>query len=413
MSKKLLADSWKLAKLLDLGDIVGVKGSLGKTKTGEVTIWVTELTLLCKATVPPPEKFHGLQDVERRYRQRYVDLFSSPEVMATFKDRCHIVADIRRILTDKGFLEVETPMMQPIAGGAAARPFETHHNTLDIDLFLRIAPELYLKRLMVGGMEKVFEINRSFRNEGISTRHNPEFTMCELYQAYADYNVMMDIMEEIICTLVAKRSPDMKLEFNGKVIDYTSPWRRATYTELFNEHCPCRMDDITGVRAVAERLGIDQKEMDDIVVINEVFEHYVEEHLINPTFVKDYPAAMCVLTKQKTSDPEIAERFEMFISGMEVANAYTELNDPAVQEANFLSQLKGQEESEAMMDEDFVEALRYGMPPAGGLGFGIDRLVMLLTNSSSIRDVILFPQMKPVATGENDTPEVESETEEK
>ncbi len=408
MSKKLLAESWKLAKLLDLGDIVGVKGTLGKTKTGEVTIWVTELTLLCKATVPPPEKFHGLQDVERRYRQRYVDLFSNPESMATFKDRCHIVSDIRRLLTDKGFLEVETPMMQPIAGGAAAKPFVTHHNTLDLDLFLRIAPELYLKRLLVGGMEKVFEINRSFRNEGISTRHNPEFTMCELYQAYADYNIMMDIMEEIVCSLVEKRSADMKLEFNGKMIDYSRPWRRATYTELFNEHCPCHMDDITGVRAVAARLGIEQAEMDDVVVINEVFEHYVEEHLVNPTFVMDYPAAMCVLTKQKTSDPTIAERFEMFISGMEVANAYTELNDPAVQETNFLSQLKGQEESEAQMDEDFVESLRYGMPPAGGLGFGIDRLVMLMTNSPSIRDVILFPQMKPVvAVAEEDVDQEE------
>ncbi|MBN2063730.1 MAG: lysine--tRNA ligase [Sedimentisphaerales bacterium] len=401
MSKKMLGEKqWELAKLLDLGDIVGVKGQLGKTKTGEVTIWVTELTLLCKATVPPPEKFHGLTDVERRYRQRYVDLFANPEVMATFKERSRILADIRALLGSKGFLEVETPMMQPIAGGAAARPFVTHHNTLDLQLFLRIAPELYLKRLLVGGMERVFEINRNFRNEGISTRHNPEFTMCELYQAYADYNVMMETMEDIVCMLVEKRSPDMKLEFNGQMIDYTRPWRRAKYADLFNDHCPCKIDDIAGVRAAARKIGVEEAKMDDIVVINEVFEHFVEHHLINPTFVIDYPAEMCVLTRRKASDPNIAERFEMFINKMEIANAYTELNDPAIQEENFMHQLKGLEESEAQMDDDFVEALRYGMPPAGGLGFGVDRLVMLMTNSVSIRDVILFPQMKPLAQGE-------------
>jgi len=285
LSKKLLGDDWKIAKLLDLGDIVGAQGSLGRTRTGEITIWVTEFKLLCKATVPPPEKFHGLQDVERRYRQRYVDLFSNPEVMATFKDRITIIQEIRRFLHNKGFVEVETPMMQSIAGGAAARPFVTHHNTLDMDLYLRIAPELYLKRLLVGGMEKVFEINRNFRNEGISTRHNPEFTMCELYQAYADYNVMMDVMEEMTCELVGQRADDMKLEYDGTVIDYSRPWIRATYAELFSEHVGCEIGDIGKIREIAAKLEIDHADMDDIVVTNELFEHFVEDKLINPTFV--------------------------------------------------------------------------------------------------------------------------------
>ncbi|MBN1437042.1 MAG: lysine--tRNA ligase [Sedimentisphaerales bacterium] len=395
LSKKLLGDSWNTAKLLDLGDIVAAQGMLGKTKTGEVTIWVTQLTFLTKATLPPPEKFHGLQDVERRYRQRYVDLFANPDVMTTFKDRANIVRTIRQYLTERGFLEVETPMMQTIAGGAAARPFVTHHNTLDMDLFLRIAPELFLKRLLVGGMERVFEINRNFRNEGISTQHNPEFTMCELYQAYADYNTMMDIIEGITSTLVKQRSENMQLPFGATTIDYSTPWARKTYAELFKEHVGVDMHNIAEVRAKARSLEINEAKMDDMVVVNEVFEEYVEDKLINPTFVIDYPAALCPLTKRKTTNPEVAERFELFVNGMEIANAYTELNDPAVQEENFRLQLQGQDETMATMDEDFVTALKYGMPPAGGLGFGIDRLVMLLTNSPSIRDVILFPTMRP------------------
>jgi len=394
LSKQFLSDGWDVAKLLDLGDIIGVQGILGQTKTGEITIWVKQLTLLSKATLPPPEKWHGLQDVELRYRQRYVDLFANPQVMRTFRDRTAIIGSIRCFLEKRDFLEVETPMMQPLAGGAAARPFVTHHNTLDMDLYLRIAPELYLKRLLVGGMEKVFEINRNFRNEGISTQHNPEFTMCELYQAYADYNVMMDIMEELVCQLVRERSEDMKLEFNGRLIDYHGPWARKTYAELFQEHVGFSMNDMPAVRQRARELEIGEANMDDIVVVNELFEHYVEDKLVNPTFVIDYPAALCVLTRRKSDQPEIAERFELFIAGMEVANAYTELNDPAVQEENFRQQLRGQEETEAQMDDDFVTALKYAMPPAGGLGFGIDRLVMLLTNSASIRDVILFPLMR-------------------
>jgi len=394
LSKNMLGDSWTVAKLLDLGDIVGVEGKLGHTKTGEITIWVTGLTLLCKATLPPPEKWHGLQDVEARYRQRYVDLFANPQVMEVFRRRSEIVRTIRELLQNKGFLEVETPMMQSIAGGAAARPFVTHHNTLDMDLFLRIAPELYLKRLLVGGMEKVFEINRNFRNEGISVRHNPEFTMCELYQARADYNVMMDIMEEILCTLAAKQSEDMELPYAGSIIDYKRPWRRETYARLFAEHVGCDIGDIEAVRRKAGELEIKHSGMDDIVVVNELFEHFVEDKLMNPTFVIDYPARLCVLTKRKAGNPEVAERFELFVAGMELANAYTELNDPAVQQENFQQQLKGQQETESLMDNDFVTALKYGMPPAGGLGFGIDRMVMLLTDSASIRDVILFPLMR-------------------
>jgi len=287
-------------------------------------------------------------------------------------------------------------MMHPIAGGAAARPFITHHNTLDMDLYLRIAPELYLKRLLVGGMERVFEINRNFRNEGISTQHNPEFTMCELYQAYADYNVMMDLIEELVGQLVEQRSGDMQLEFAGQVIDYRMPWARKTYTELFSEHVGCSLRDIETVRGKARQLEIGERQMDDTVVVNEVFEKCVEDKLVNPTFVKDYPAALCPLTRRKADDPNVAERFELYIAGMEIANAYTELNDPDIQETNLRQQLRGQDESMAVMDEDFVQALKHGMPPAGGMGFGIDRLVMLMTNSASIRDVILFPLMRPV-----------------
>jgi len=395
LSKKLLGEAWQVAKLLDLGDTVGVTGSLGRTKTGETTIWVTELRLLTKATLPPPEKWHGLQDVELRYRQRYVDLLANPEVMARFKDRAAIVHSIRTFLRERDFIEVETPMMQAVAGGAAARPFVTHHNALDMQLYLRIAPELFLKRLLVGGFERVFEINRNFRNEGLSTQHNPEFTMCEVYQALADYSDMMDLTEELISELVAQRNGRMKLEFDGMVIDYSRPWSRRTYADLLAEHAGCAMSDMAAVRARARQLEIDEAAMAEAVVVQEVFEQCVEDKLTNPTFVMDYPAALCPLTKPKAQDADIAERFELYIAGMEIANAYTELNDPAVQEKNFRMQLAGQAETMAVMDEDFITALKYGMPPAGGLGVGIDRLVMLLTNSPSIRDVILFPLLRP------------------
>ncbi len=394
LSKQLLGDRWQLAKLLDLGDIIGVEGKLGKTKTGEITIWAEELTILAKSLKQPPEKWHGLADLDLRYRQRYVDLWANPEVMRLFKKRSDIIASIRAHLTKKGFIEVETPMMQTIAGGAAAKPFVTHHNTLDMDLFLRIAPELFLKRLLVGGMEKVFEINRNFRNEGLSRKHNPEFTMLELYQAYADYNVMMDLTEGLIDSLVQTYCEKPVVEFDDIKIDFARPWRRATYADLLEEYSGCNIDDLGSIRAKARKLELGEANMDDAVVTNDVFEATVEDNLINPTFVIDYPAKLCPLTKRKKADPRYAERFELFIGRMELANAYTELNDPAVQEENFRIQLRGQEDTMATMDEDFVTALKYGMPPAGGLGIGIDRLIMALTGATSIRDVVLFPLLK-------------------
>ena len=409
LSKKLLGEQWQLAKLLELGDIIGAAGQLGKTKTGEITIWVAKdgLCILSKCLFQPPEKFHGLSDIDQRFRQRFVDLWANPEVMERFKNRSAIIASIREFLKSKGFLEVETPMMQTIAGGAAAKPFVTHHNSLDLDLFLRISPELFLKRLLVGGMEKVFEINRNFRNEGLSRQHNPEFTMLEVYQAYGDYNLMMDLTEEIISSLVARRSSltgyeirgtgdeqGKQVQFGDLTIDFSRPWRRAKYGELLKEHSGCEIDDVEAVRAKARELELDEAQMDDAVVIDEVFKATVEDNLIAPTFVIDYPAALCPLTRRKKDDPKYAERFELYIAQMELANAYTELNDPAEQYENFLVQLRGQEESMATMDDDFITALKYGMPPAGGLGIGIDRLVMVLTGALSIREVILFPLLK-------------------
>jgi lysyl-tRNA synthetase class 2 len=399
LSKKLLGGQWSLAKLLDLGDVIGAGGRLGMTKTGEITIWAdpvldTGLTLLSKCLCHPPEKFHGLSDIDRRYRQRYVDLWANPEVMERFKRRSDIIATIREFLRARGFLEVETPMMQTIAGGAAAKPFITHHNSLDMDLFLRIAPELFLKRLLVGGMEKVFEVNRNFRNEGLSRRHNPEFTMLELYQAYGDYFSVMDLTEELISALVEKYCEGKQVQFEGETIDFTRPWRRAQYAELLKEYSGCDIGDIDAIRAKARELELDEANMDDAIVINEVFEGTVEDNLINPTFVMDYPAGLCPLAKFKKDEPEYAERFELFVGKIELANAYTELNDPAKQYENFLVQLRGQEKSLATMDADYITALKYGMPPAGGLGIGIDRLVMVLTGATSIRDVVLFPLLK-------------------
>lgn len=391
--------AWKLTKLLDLGDIIAVAGPMHRTKTGEPTIWAKRLTMLTKALLPMPEKWHGLSDTETRYRQRYLDLMTNPESMANFRKRVAILDCFRDVLRRRGFEEVETPVLQPMYGGAAARPFTTHHNTLDMDLYLRISPELYLKRLLVGGMEKVYEFARNFRNEGIDTRHNPEFTMMELYQAYADYEVMMDITEEMIATAAAKVIGATKIKYGELEIDYTTPWRRATYDELLQEHAGVSMRDPAAVRAKAKALGLEPENKDDAVVVNDVFEATVEQHLIQPTFVKDYPAELCPLTRRKSDDPSIALRFECFIAGMELANAYTELNDPAVQEANFRAQVKGEAEGETMrvMDEDFLTSLAHGMPPAGGLGMGLDRAVMLLTGTTSIRDVVLFPQLRSIA----------------
>ncbi|HVP11198.1 MAG TPA: lysine--tRNA ligase [Phycisphaerae bacterium] len=383
---------WSLVKLLDLGDIIGVDGLLGRTKTQEITVWATTVTVLCKSLRPPPEKWHGLQDVDARYRQRYVDLFSNPEVMRTFKARSRIIEAVRGHMQGLGFLEVETPMLQPIYGGAAARPFTTHHNTLDMDLFLRISPELYLKRLLVGGMERVFEVNRNFRNEGISPRHNPEFTMMECYQAYGDLTDMMAIVEGLFTSAVKAVGGGLRRRFGEHELDFTPPWPRRTYRELLREHGEVDMMDVTAVRQKAASLGITVAGMDDAIAVNKVFEATVEGKLIQPQFVTEYPAALCPLTRRKKDDPSLALRFEAFVAGMEIGNAYTELNDPAVQRETLGAQVKGEgDETMRVMDEDFVTSLEYGMPPAGGLGVGIDRMVMILTDSPSIRDVILFP----------------------
>ncbi len=415
LSKRQIgSDGWVLVKLLDLGDIIGVDGALGKTKTGEITVWGDSLTMLCKSLRPPPEKWHGLQDVDARYRQRYVDLFSNPEVMQTFQARCLIIDAIRRFMGGRGFLEVETPMLQPVYGGAAARPFTTHHNTLDMELFMRISPELYLKRLLVGGMERVFEINRNFRNEGISPRHNPEFTMMECYQAYGDLSDMMAIVEGIVSSCIAALGSRAipasgavpgsdddqrhKRYFRDFELDFTPPWPRHTYSALLLEHAGVALNDAAAVRAKAEALGLDAENADDAVVANKVFEATVEDKLIQPQFVIEYPAALCPLTRRKLDDPSLALRFEAFAAGMELGNAYTELNDPIVQRETLSAQVRGEgDETMRVMDDDFLTALEYGMPPAGGLGVGIDRLVMLMTNSSSIRDVILFPLQRPQA----------------
>jgi lysyl-tRNA synthetase class 2 len=366
------------------------------TKTGEPTLWATAFEYASKALLPPPEKWKGLQDVEQRYRRRYVDLFANPEVREVFEARSQIMQAIRDCLLHRGFLEVETPVLQPIYGGAAARPFTTHHNTLDIELFLRISPELYLKRLLVGGLERVFEFSKNFRNEGISTRHNPEFTMLELYQAYGDYHDMMEITESLVTAAIERIGGGLVRPFGERTIDFTPPWPRRTYAELLEEHARVSLGDGPAVRSRAAELGIDHAGMDDAVVINAVFERTVEHRLQNPTFVLDYPAAICPLTRRRPDRPELALRFEAFVAGMELGNAYSELNDPQVQRETLARPLAGEEqETMAVMDEDFLTALEYGMPPAGGLGVGIDRLVMLLTNQTSIRDVILFPLQRP------------------
>ncbi|MBM4019127.1 MAG: lysine--tRNA ligase [Planctomycetes bacterium] len=396
-SKKTLPPQmWDRVKLLDLGDWVGVEGRLVRTRTGEITVDAARVDVLAKALLPPPEKWHGLTDVEARYRQRYVDLFANPEVRDLFLRRSLVIDEVRRFLRERGFVEVETPVLQPLYGGAAARPFVTHHNTLDVDLYLRISPELYLKRLLVGGMERVFEIARVFRNEGISTRHNPEFTLMELYQAFADYGDMMELVETLVERLARTISGGRTcLPFQDKVLEYKAPWRRALYADLLAEHAGVRLGDEPAVRARARTLGLEESNKHVDVVTHDVFEAAVEPHIVQPTFVMDWPARLCPLTKRKADNPDIAERFEPMVAGMEIGNAYTELNDPDVQAEALRTQLAGQQETMAVFDADFVEALKHGMPPAGGLGIGIDRLVMLLVNAPSIRDVVLFPALRP------------------
>jgi lysyl-tRNA synthetase, class II len=390
-------EDFALAQCFDLGDIVGVDGELKRTKTGELTIFASDLKILTKSIATPPEKHKGLADPELRQRRRYLDLIHTDGVLETFLRRSKIVQSIRNTLAGQGFVEVEGPTLQTIAGGAAARPFITHHNALDIDLYLRIALELHLKRLMVGGIERVYEMGRVYRNEGIDARHNPEFTMIEIYQAFGNYETMMDLTEAIIVDAIRATGQPSKLPWGDKTIDFTPPFARKTYDQLFTEHTGLQPDDAAGIAKVAEQIGFNTVGKHPDVVKSFVFEEKVEEALTDPTFVIDYPASLCPLTKRKTSDPAIAERFELFVHGMELANAYTELNDPDLQEELFTKQLEGlpEEESMAKMDRDFIRALRHGMPPAGGLGIGIDRLVMLLTNSPSIREVILFPLLRP------------------
>ena len=395
--RDLSEEQWELIGALDLGDLIGVDGVLRRTNTGEVTIFVEKMTMLCKSLAQPPEKFHGAKDTEMLLRQRYIDLIYNEGVLERMLKRTKVIDSVRQTLRERDFYEVETPVLHAIAGGAAARPFLTHHNTLDMPLYLRIALELHLKRLMVGGVERVYEIGRVFRNEGIDGTHNPEFTMIEIYQAYGDYETMMDLTEQIIVNAVRVLGDEAVLPWGESTIDFSPPWPRKKYADLFREHVGCDTHETEAVREIAGRYEIETEGVHPDVVVNELFEAIVEEKLTGPLFVIDYPASICPLTKRKQGEPETAERFELFLQGMEIANAYTELNDPRLQEELFRTQLAGlpEEESMAKMDHDFIRALKVGMPPAGGLGIGIDRLVMLLTNSRSIRDVIFFPLLRP------------------
>lgn len=395
-------DSYEEFKKYDIGDIVGVVGEVFRTHKGEISIKVLRVSLLSKSLQPLPEKWHGLKDVDTRYRQRYVDLIVNPDVRNTFMTRSRIISAIRKYLDGKDFLEVETPLLNTIPGGATARPFITHHNTLDIDLYLRIAPELYLKRLIVGGMERVYEIGRMFRNEGMSVKHNPEFSLMEVYEAYNDYKGMMELTENLISTVAQEVLGTTKINYQGNEIDLTPPWNRMTMIEAVKKYAGVDFDEIKSNEdaiKVAKEKNVHlsgQKTWGEI--LNLMFEEFVEEHLIQPTFILDYPVEVSPLTKRKPDRPELTERFEAFTIIGEMANAYSELNDPIDQKGRFLAQVEKREagdEEANMMDDDFVTSLEYGMPPTGGLGIGIDRLVMLLTNSYSIRDVLLFPTMKP------------------
>jgi len=395
-------DRYEFFQDLDLGDLVGITGTIFKTNRGQISIRVSSFELLTKSLRPLPEKFHGLKDKDIRYRQRYLDLIVNPDVKETFVIRSKIIKEMRRYLEDKGFLEVETPMMHPIAGGATARPFVTHHNTLDMDLYLRIAPELYLKKLIVGGFEKVFEINRNFRNEGMSYKHNPEFTTMELYQAQADYHDMMELTENLVSHLAEEVLETKILEYEGTELDFTAPWNRITMVEAVKKYADVdftAFDTAEEAYEAAASVGVKPEEgLSYGEVLNEVFEIRVEEKLVQPTFIMDYPIEVSPLAQKIEDDPRFTYRFEAFVYGREIANAFSELNDPEEQKRRFEKQVEmreaGDEEAQ-MMDYDFIRALEYGMPPTGGLGIGIDRLIMLLTDSSSIRDVILFPTMRP------------------
>jgi lysyl-tRNA synthetase, class II len=416
---------WELFKLLDLGDHIGVSGYLFRTRTGELTVHVEEITFLSKALLPLPEKWHGLTDVELRYRQRYVDLFMNPEVRSVFLKRTKLLQSMRRTLDSHGFIEVETPMMQPIAGGAVARPFVTHHNTLDMDLYLRIAPELYLKRLVVGGIDRVYEINRNFRNEGLGWRWNPEFTMLEAYQAYTDYQGIMNITQEVITEAAKAVNGGTKSKWGEQEIDWAN-WRRMTMREAIIHYWPetagskpemAEFASHEGVKKLVERfnqahahMAYDPNEPLGKTIAS-LFEAVAEEHLTQPAIIYEFPTAVSPLSKQKPEEPDWTERFEIFAGQMEISNGFSELNDPEDQRRRFEAQLKERErgdEEAHQMDEDYIRALSYGMPPAGGVGIGIDRLCMLLTDSHTIRDVILFPLLRPEKASSEHTAEVEN-----
>ena len=398
-------EALKQYKTNDLGDWVTCTGEVFKTKTGEISVKAKTLELICKSLKPLPEKWHGLKDPDLRYRQREVDIITNPEVKTTFMKRSQIIKGIREFLDNRGFLEVETPMLATIAGGASARPFITHHNTLDLDMFLRIAPELYLKRCIVAGFEKVYELGRTFRNEGMSVRHNPEFTMIELYQAFADYNDMMELTENMVAEVCKKVNGTTKVTYQGTEIDFMPPWRRITMVDAVKEYAGVDFKEISSneeAQAIAKEKHLEfPKPLNTVTkgeVLNALYEEFCEEHMIQPTFIIDYPVEISPLTKKKRGDEMFTERFEGFVFGRELCNAYSELNDPIVQRERFAQQEKERElgDDEAyMIDEEFMSALETGMPPTGGLGIGIDRLIMFLTDSASIRDVILFPTMKP------------------
>lgn len=391
-------------KKYDIGDIVGVAGQPFRTKTDELTLRAAQVRLLTKSLLPLPEKWHGLTDVETRYRQRYLDLMVNPEVREVFRKRSHIISLLRDYMVANDYLEVETPMMQPVAGGATAKPFVTHHNTLKMDLFLRIAPELYLKRLVVGGFDRVFEINRNFRNEGISIQHNPEFTMMEFYRAYATYAELMDFTEELICHVTQQVCGGLMIPYGDRQVDLSPPWRRLTLKEAIADYGKVEvalLDDHEKTSSYAQSLGLElERNISHGKLLTEIFDEVVEPHLWQPTFITEYPTEVSPLSRKNDDNPDVVDRFELFIVGRELANAFSELNNPFDQQERFVSQLEekaaGDDEAHAM-DEDYIRALEYGLPPTAGEGIGIDRLVMLLTDSASIRDVILFPQMRPEA----------------
>ena len=404
--------TWALFKLLDLGDFIGTEGRLFRTKTGELSIHANSLTFLAKALVPPPDKYYGLHDIEIRYRQRYADLIATREVRRVFETRSHIIRLIRRFFDDRGYVEVETPMLTALPTGAAARPFATHHNALDIDLYARIAPELYLKRLIVGGFEKVYEINRNFRNEGIDRSHNPEFTMLEWYEAYSEYEDLLKLTEDLISNLVEEICGKPVVQYDENTIDFTRPWKRLTMREAIIQFWPDQQEQPTlenlstrdGVLGWARKLATLKPQSEHLErlsyghLLGEVFEQVAEAHLTDPAFITEFPTELSPLSKQNQDDPRFVDRFELFIAGMEIANGFCEINDPVDQRQRFEAQMKLRErgDDEAMViDEDYIRALSYGMPPTAGEGVGIDRLVMVLTNSRSIRDVILFPHMRP------------------